>query len=872
MVGEQQGVELPRLGDSPLGAQMDDDPSKSSSRRRRRRSRKSSQGARRIWNAVGLLLLALVVASAPLATGGVHRMVIVPALLLTLVALVSVVAADLSAGIPLRISAAAAAPLLVFCAIPFLQSVPLPAFLVDRLDPVAADLKIPWLAGVFRPLSLDPPATWLAFGQAAAALATVIVTAHMMSGRSLRYLLLRAVVLSCLAAVVIGVGHRILGEERIYGVFKGSRGILNGPFINPNNTAEFLELGAFGAVALAFVKPSMINRVGWLAAAGFLAAGALGTLSRGAILGLGIACGLFIGLYRYTGLEEGERVGRRSWFVFALMAALIAVLALSLGASQIVAKFTQSSLTQDTRFRLWRDSFALLVAHPMGIGRGAFDRVYPTVRTLEVPISVRFSFTENEPLQLLLDTGWLGMAAIVFGLFLLARQIYRQRRGDRIELALVSGLVAVGVHNLVDFGLETLGVLLPASVLLGGILGRVKGWGELRLSRGRGLAVAGVAGGGLLLGAVAVALPASGDFDASVRATVTRAERRQELLRAEAAHPFDYYYVMLQSATEPLLRAGDLHSPRLRVLNQALTLCPRCPEVHTDVGRSLWALGRRRQALAEWRVALQSRPVLFEPLTEEVWQQGAKPEEMALLAGDNPELLIRIADLLLRKSERAGARKVLDSASVGFPASKNLLALRADLDLGDGRIGEATEDLNRLDAIAVGDPRGALLRADLALRTKDIAGALAILDKGIAATPDDVPLHERRVQLIMTTEKWSRAEAALEGWESALFHAGRPTTAVHTARAQLAAQLGDSKAAISEYRAAINHGGGEARLWMDLAQYFETQGRYSDAQLAWREAQHKAPNEPTIAAAITRLRERQADAESIDRSRFLLGR
>lgn len=861
MLGEAHDVDPQPIGNRPLDAETGGERSASSSKRRRRRTRKSSQGTRRIWSTAGLLILAVVVAGAPLATGGVHRTVVIPTLLLTLAALALVASAELSAGVPLRISAAAALGLLAFFAIPLLQSVPLPMFLADRLDPAAADLKIPWLTGRFRALSLDPPAAWLAFGQGAAVLATVVVAAHMMSGRSFRYLLLRAVVISGIAAVVIGVGHRILGEPRIYGVFKGSRGILNGPFINPNNTAEFLELGAFAAVALSFVKPSMINRVGWLSAAGFLAAGALGTLSRGGILALAISCGLFIGLYRYAVEPADESARRRSWFVFVLMAGLIAVLALSLGASELLAKFSQSSLRQETRFRLWRDSLALLFAHPLGIGRGAFDRVYPTVRTLEVPISVRFGFTENEPLQLLLDTGWLGMVAILTGLFVLARQIYRHRRGDRIELALVCGLVAVAVHNFVDFGLELLGILLPAAVVLGGILGRVKDWGDLRLSRLRGLAVAAVAGGGLLLSAVALSLPANGDFDTLARDAATKAERREILLRAEAAHPFDYYYVMLQAGTEPLVRAGDPHSPRLRVLNQALVLCPRCPEVHADVGRSLWALGRRPQALAEWRSVLESRPVVFESLTEEVYRLGAKPEEMAALAGDNTDFLIRIVGLLLGKSQRPGARKVLDSVPVGQQMSKDVLALRADLDLSDGLLSKALDDLNALDAIAPNDPRGCLLRADLFVLSKDIPGALAVLEKGIAGTPDDVHLHERHVQLIMMAEKWSRAEAALEGLETALFHAGRSTTAVHTARAQLAAHLGNSKAAISEYRTAINLGGGEARLWIELAQYYESLGRVLDALAAWREAQHKLPNESTIAAAVARLRARQQEAD-----------
>src|SRR5579872_7426651 len=242
MLGEARDNERP--GPPPLISGESEAAARSapSSGRRRRRSRKATSVMRRLGSSGGVILLAAVVGVTPLVVGGVHRCVAIAVFALVAIAMTALVVADAAASVPLRLSAAAAAPLLAFFALPLLQSVPLPMGLANRLDPTAADLLVGGQATGWRPLSLDPPATWLAFGQAAVALATVLVTAHAMSGRSLRYLLLRAVALSGVAAVIIGVGHRILGEENIYGAFHASRGILNGPFINPNHTAEFLEL------------------------------------------------------------------------------------------------------------------------------------------------------------------------------------------------------------------------------------------------------------------------------------------------------------------------------------------------------------------------------------------------------------------------------------------------------------------------------------------------------------------------------------------------------------------------------------------------------------------------------------------------------
>ena len=50
--------------------------------------------------------------------------------------------------------------------------------------------------------------------------------------------------------------------------------------------------------------------------------------------------------------------------------------------------------------------------------------------------------------------------------------LVRHGRRDRVEAALAAGLFAVVVHNFFDFGLETLGVLLPFMAILGTALGR----------------------------------------------------------------------------------------------------------------------------------------------------------------------------------------------------------------------------------------------------------------------------------------------------------------------------------------------------------------------------------------------------------------
>ena len=56
--------------------------------------------------------------------------------------------------------------------------------------------------------------------------------------------------------------------------------------------------------------------------------------------------------------------------------------AAALGADQLVDRFKTDGGDRPTcASRLWRDSLRVLAAHPLGIGRGAFDRVFPVYRT-----------------------------------------------------------------------------------------------------------------------------------------------------------------------------------------------------------------------------------------------------------------------------------------------------------------------------------------------------------------------------------------------------------------------------------------------------------------------------------------------------------
>lgn len=806
----------------------------------------------------GVISLSAVVFAAPLLVGSVHRPMVlaVPAIV------------GLSAGLLLlgelrrrsavRVTLAAMLPLSVLL-VPLVQSVPLPVSLAKWIDPAGDALLVdsPVENARFRPLSLDPPETRAIVGRAGGALAVFVAAFHLASGRSRkRMLLVRLVAASAVAAMAIGLGHRILGEPKIYGYFTQSRGLLNGPFINSNHLAEFLELGAFACVASALGGASALNRIGWLTAAAMAGACALGTLSRGAVLSLAAGTIVFV-LLRHTAVSETDEAGGRSrqtiaWVTAALIA--LAALAVALGADQVVSRVRDTQLGGELRFRLWRDSLRVLVAHPFGIGRGAFERIYPVYRTLQGGMEVRFSFVENEPLQYLIEMGWVGFSIVSLGLSAVVVEWWRWRRRDQIEAALVGALVAVFVHNLVDFGLETLGIELPVAAILGTVLGRSRDVPERVIPWRIGAGVWGVAIGAIAIGGVAVAHASAADFDHLIANPPPHTTKREIALRAEAAHPVDYVYVLAQAATEPVRALdGQAKSPRLHALNHALLLCPNCPDVHAAVAGTLWALGRRPQALTEWQLAVEVCPIVFESLMQRAWSAGASPEELAVVAGSDAGRLLQTASFLISNGRPDGARVLLPMAAAQGAAAEDTLLLEARLDIAAGEDEDALKSLATARKLSPNHPVIFLLMSMAHMRLGKVEEALQDVDAGIGMNPHDLSLLRGRLDIVMSQRKWLRAKDALEALESELAEERLPTTEVHLASARYYSMLRDYGKASGEFNLALTQEPGNGAVWAELGTLWETAGRTALALDAYRHAEAVSPGNASVLAAIDRL-------------------
>jgi tetratricopeptide (TPR) repeat protein len=767
---------------------------------------------------------------------------------------------------PLRTGIGTVLPL-VLLAIPVLQSIPLPLPLRGALDPKGnallseTDAREPR----FWPLSLDPVSTRENVGRAGAALAVFLIAYHLASGKSRRHLIPRVVAASGIAAVVIALGHRLFGFAEIYGTFATtSRSLLTGPFVNSNHTAEFLELAAFSCLACSLQRNAILNRYGWLTGMLLCAAGAVGTLSRGSIVGLLTGLVFFVFLARFARSEGAAAERPRAWLAWTVLVALLVVVtAGALGAGALVDRFRGSAVASDTRFQVWRDSLSVLRNHPFGIGRGAFESVYPIYRTVDATFPVTFAYVENHPLQLLIDSGWLMFGAIVAGIAVVARHIVRYGRRDRIEAALLAGLLGGVAHSFVDFGLETLGVLLPFVAILGVVLGRSAPPQQGPEPKRRGLQLVAVACATLVFGIATVAHSSDDDFDKLLRGTRNVDQRRALLRRAQDVHPMDYFYVLAFARTEPLKPRDGGRSPRLHALNRAFRLCPRCDSVHSEAARSLWQLGRHTQSLAEWRSAVDLNPAAFDAALDELARSGAKPQELAAVAAFNPRRMIDVAKFISARGDIAGALTALDQAdALGAPPDESLLT-RGALQVALHQFGAAQVTIAQAQAAGIRDPRLAVLEAKVAISTRARTGvdeAIATLDLAATRYPLDIDVQRARLAIVWENEKWQAADRAIDGFKRALYATYGQSLEANVMAARIRNRLGQWTAAMAEYRTALSQQPGQPSLWVEFAEAAEKVGRESTAREAYMEAARIAPGDAKITEAVRRLDARRVRA------------
>lgn len=348
-------------------------------------------------------------------------------------------------------------------AIPLLQLIPLPPAVWTSL-PGRGELALALeLAGVtpgWTPISTSPELTWRGLlallPPSAAFIAVLAITPD--QGERLIQLCLAAAILG----IILGAAQLASGGESLYVWATTRAGSVNGLFANRNHLASYLLVTlpfavTFGAATLRRRRPRAAILWSGAMFAGLVVVALAAIRSRAGIT-------LFAPALVVSVLAAWVAAGRgrpgKGLLVLAgsIGAALTAVAVLAL--PPILARFdTQES--PETRFQRWP-----LVAEsaqtylPVGSGIGSFDAVYRSVEPLHELDSTYFNQAHNEYLEIWLEAGWPGIAAIIafmvwYGRRSLAAWRASASKGGDLQRSATIAIGVVILHSVGDYPLRT---------------------------------------------------------------------------------------------------------------------------------------------------------------------------------------------------------------------------------------------------------------------------------------------------------------------------------------------------------------------------------------------------------------------------------
>ncbi len=582
-------------------------------------------------------------------------------------ALISMVLALLVAFGTRRQRLGATVVLLGLGAFSAVQALSLPLSALAALSPAAADVWARVLLPVGRQvshgsISLDPGASLVEASKWFSYAATFFVAAHVGRTRGASHGL-ALVFAGALLVALVTLGHALFGATSVYGLYAPQntfeQGAL-GPFLNPNNLAGYLNLGALIGLGLALAKVPIVSR--WALGCGVLFLGVMSvrTGSRGG-LGALLLFGVFLALWA-AGTRALRSSRRAIGGALGVLTASVGVLSL-LG---LTDRFSRELLsTNMDKLQMTRWSLPVIRDFRwFGVGRGAFESVFFAYRP-SVEGHVVFTHPENFLVQWV--TEW-GAPVALAGMLGLAWSLRALRRGIGKSSVVLGACCACGalfLQNLVDLGLELGAVGAAAAATLGAAWGSIKTpSNEVSTMRSKWagwLVPSGFFASAVLTTVVLAMRPSTVAEDrAALRRMIDSGSDAAAILveveRQTLRHPADYYFPLAGAFA---VRADGNPMPWIQ---RALERGPTVGRTYVLLGEILLERGRVAQGFDELR-----RGVGFEP-------------RLAILAGTIGIRYSQDASMLVRVAPEGEVGAMVLNAMAGRVKGEERADLRERLD------------------------------------------------------------------------------------------------------------------------------------------------------------------------------------------------
>ncbi|MBU1627839.1 tetratricopeptide repeat protein [bacterium] len=249
------------------------------------------------------------------------------------------------------------------------------------------------------------------------------------------------------------------------------------PIGHPNISAQFLSLAFPVFVFMLLITLSNLKRILYAIAVFIVIAFLIMTECRGAwigiIISLSISC-MYVIFKRRDVLRIFTRRDKILIFVLILiLILLIVIVIIKFSVMERMSKIFQfKEGGSGFRYYLWHGTLKMIRANPLfGVGIGNFQHNYPLFRDpREIELSGGATYiynAENDLLQVLAETGFIGLFLFLSILIVIFRECYKKLRtiydprSFMIRIGIAAGIISCLVHSMFSFNLRN-----PASSAL----------------------------------------------------------------------------------------------------------------------------------------------------------------------------------------------------------------------------------------------------------------------------------------------------------------------------------------------------------------------------------------------------------------------
>jgi hypothetical protein len=819
---------------------------------------------------------ALVVGSA-LALGSVHT------LTLCVVAVVAAAVAGLQlwdahplpARRPAKVVVAVGAVLVAWT---FLQQVPMPISWLAAIAPANADVWSRALSPLkepgpsWAPISLDPTATRVQVLRGIVYLVVFLCALRIASRSTGIKFLERTLLASAVAMGLAAVLHPLFGMERVFGVFTPETaefGTRIAPLLNSNHLSAYLNLGSCIALGWALSRHSRVPRAVPVALYLVLVGVQIFVASRAGVAAMLLGSALVLWL-----AHRAQRDGRALPWRFVLPGAL-AVLLVTVSVVLMRGRVVDDLTSNDTfKLQLIARAAGMLPSFAStGIGRGAFESVFPAFRA-DGEGHVVFTHPENILAQWAVEWGPpVGATALLVLAVCLRPKVALAR--SSVPTGPAAGLIAVTAHNLLDFSSEVpavvIGIAVCAACVSGGAASLPRNppaaWWS-RAPRATTAVLAAATLGGALLACAGRGRELADDQRALRALALEDALPRRAFLDA-ARH------AMLRHPAEPYLPLmGAVRAARVRD-ESPIPWIARSLERANVYGRAHLLLARvlaRRspaQARLEYRLAMEQDFGLATTATREGAALVETADDLMQLVPESrlAEQTLVSLEKLLRPRVPAVADRALDELARRDPdsevvaralAANALEALRRPSPACEadrsGCLQAARDAAARLRILAPGECEGHRFAAEVEAEAGDAAGAYERLDRALDGLAERGPCLSFLVTLAKRSGNTLRVRAALDRMVGGGCSSEQQCIDLYLSAAQTAETFGQLRQALAFAKKAHLHAPAHDGSLAAVARLAEATGAYAEAVQAYEALTSREPGNLTWQEGLARSR------------------